>query len=29
MVDRFGADRSWSSPGDCITEVVQERLARG
>ncbi|HXR21508.1 MAG TPA: glycerate kinase [Acidimicrobiales bacterium] len=29
LVDRFGADRSWSSPGDCITEVVQERLARG
>jgi glycerate 2-kinase len=29
LVDRFGADRSWSSPGDCITAVVQGRLARG
>jgi glycerate kinase len=29
LVERFGEERSWSSPGDCITEVVAERLARG
>jgi glycerate kinase len=29
LVERFGTDRSWSSTGDCITEVVGDRLARG
>lgn len=29
LVGRFGAQRAWSSPGDCITEVVADRLARG
>jgi glycerate 2-kinase len=26
LVDRFGRDRSFDSPGPCITEVVSERL---
>jgi glycerate kinase len=28
LVDCFGAERAWSSPGDCITQVVEDRLAR-
>jgi glycerate 2-kinase len=28
LVERFGEERSWSSPVDCIAEVVAERLAR-
>jgi glycerate kinase len=28
LVERFGSERSWSTPGDCITEVVAERLTR-
>jgi glycerate kinase len=29
LVGRFGADRAWSSPSECITEAVADRLARG
>jgi glycerate kinase len=28
LVERFGAERSASMPGHCITEVVADRLAR-
>lgn len=29
LVERFGAERSWSMAADCVTEVVADRLARG
>jgi len=29
LVERFGEERSWSMAGDCLREVVAERLSRG
>jgi glycerate 2-kinase len=29
LVERFGADRAWSAPAGCITELVTARLAQG